>query len=199
MSYNKKLYLILTICAILVSILGASIFYFDNLKIVDKFNDVIQRFSPNNFVYQIDNQVNEENYTIDEKVLNYSELQEFTANTPIMALKQNIFILPDKEKMIFSYLRPDGSTSSGFWFENTGEELNIYIYINPNSTDEEILFDLNRTYFLSLLYAAERWKAEESMNGTELYHPKFKEARERTLKVVMDDLEYDNYFITNAK
>lgn len=194
MLHHKPL-IILGILSVLIAVAGGLIYYLDNADIT-QLNKTIKRFfSPPESNYQIvENQLNDKTYRIDKKIFNHAEVRAFLDQTPILDLKQQITITTSPENIVFSYIEPNDEVSSGFWFKNADEEVNLYLYINPDSSEELQFFDLHRTYLLSLLYAAEYWK-QVNWSSDEIYQPQYEKAREVVLDIVMDAIENKDYFI----
>ncbi len=193
--YSKKLLVLLGVVGFLITSLGLLIYFADNLNI----NRIQRNFfkllngQKAAFTYEIHNQIDDQEYNIDDKVFRYSQVAEKIKDTPILDIKHNIYLTSNSEKIQQSFIEPDGTLASGFWFEIGEKEINMHIYINPVLNSQQKIFYLHTVFLLCELYVIEDWKLL-NWSDQNTYIPDYDSLKTDSFDIAMDTIRNNDYF-----
>ena len=95
----------------------------------------------NDMTYKKDSQVN---LPLVDQLLLKNNLQQFS---------QEVIINHDLDHITHRYLGENKTILSGSSFSIIDEKIIITIYLNPNLSEEDILFEINQNYLIGLLRA----------------------------------------------
>lgn len=192
----KVQYLVLLIFGCVVFFLGLLYFIFfsesGKTLILDKFSFQFRK-SINQDI-QFENQISDQEFTIDKAINDNSKILEIIKGTDVDRFLKKIIITSDPTKKGASYWK-NGKLISGYGYQIDYDTETVYLFIFLNEAETlnpgDQIYNVNMSYIGALLAAAEKNKADKTVGYTSNYD----NVRIITHEIITETYDVGNYFI----